>query len=181
MAINTSQRYPWFYAALHFVIAVLILALFLMQYVRKLFDDDMHAVIREWHKTIGLILLILIVIRLVIRLRAAIPEAFDDGSYIRIFFASVVHFFLWALMIIVPMTGVSFLLVRGRGVNLFNMWVIAPVTDGNAVQGQLVLELHRFAAWGLVILALVHISAAIYHHIILHDTLLSRMAIFRKR
>ncbi|MEK0246830.1 cytochrome b/b6 domain-containing protein [Raoultella sp. BAC10a-01-01] len=181
MEINNSQRYPWFYALLHSLIAVLIMTLFLMQYVRRLFGDDMHAIVREWHKTIGLILLILVIIRLAIRLRTALPAAFDDGAYFRIFFASAVHFFLWALMIVVPMTGVFFLLARGRGVSLFNVWTISPLTEGSAVQGELVLELHRFAAWGLVILALVHILAAIYHHFILHDTLLSRMSIFRKR
>ncbi|WP_439632106.1 cytochrome b [Shinella sp.] len=170
-------RYPRAYAILHWLIAALIFVLFAMQYVRRLFGEDAHAIVREWHKSLGLVLVALIVVRLVVRLVETMPPRFPDPSRLRTFGAHLVHAILWGLMIVVPFLGVAFLIARGRGVNFFTTMQIGPFTSGSAYWGDITINLHRYSAYALIAVIVLHAAAAFYHRIILKDDLLSRMAV----
>ncbi|HEY0121182.1 MAG TPA: cytochrome b/b6 domain-containing protein [Rhizobium sp.] len=173
-------HYPRFYACLHWLIAALIIVLFAMQYVRRLYGEDVHAIVREWHKSLGLLLIALIIARLVIRLVGTMPSRFPDPSRLRTFGAHLVHILLWVLMAIVPVLGVAFLFARGRGVNFFTALQIGPFTSGSAYWGDIAITLHRYGAYALMAFVALHVVAALYHRIILKDDLLRRMTLSRR-
>lgn len=168
-------RYPTAYALLHWTIAALIIILFSMQYARRLFGEEAHAVVREMHKSIGIVLITLIVLRLVFRLLWNMPQRFPDPSRLREVGAHLVHLGLWALMALVPAMGIVFLLARGRGVNFFALIQIPPITEGSAYWGEIAIILHRYGAFALMGLVALHAAAALFHRMILKDNLMSRM------
>ena len=168
-------RYPAAYALLHWIIAALIIVLFSMQYIRRLFGEDVHAVVRELHKSIGLVLIVLIILRLAFRFAYAMPPRFPNSSRLRTIGAHLVHLALWGFMVIVPVLGVAFLLARGRGVNFFSAVQIGPLTTGSAEWGEVTLGLHRYGAFALIAVVILHGVAALFHRIVLRDDLLARM------
>ncbi|KAB0676440.1 cytochrome b/b6 domain-containing protein [Aureimonas leprariae] len=96
-----GSTYPYAYRVLHAAIALIVLTLFAMQYVRKPFGDEVNDTVRELHKSLGLVLLVLIVLRIVLRSRMAGPRPFPDPSRFREVTAKLVHKTLWVLMILV--------------------------------------------------------------------------------
>jgi cytochrome b561 len=177
---STPENYSTTYAKLHWAIAACVISLFSMQYIRRLFGEDAHVFVRETHKSIGIVLIALVAWRLFLRLRTAMPPRFADSSAARTTIAAWVHKGLWVLMIAVPLLGVSFLLARGRGINFFGLFPIGPLTTGSAELGGLMLLIHRYAAFCLIALVVLHIVGALFHRFVLHDELISRMSSGRK-
>jgi cytochrome b561 len=177
---SNAEGYTPIYAALHWTIALCVVSLFAMQYVRDFFGDDAHAFVREMHKSIGLVLIVLIAWRLILRLRSAAPRPFPDSSARRAAIAAWVHKGLWLLMVTVPLLGVAFLLARGRGVNFFGLLAIGPLTTETPPWGDLTLVFHRRAAFILIALVIVHAGAALFHRFALRDGVMSRMSVRRK-
>ncbi len=168
-------RYSRSYRFLHWTIAVLVLSEFSMQYIRRLFGEDVHAFVREMHKSIGIVLIVLIATRIGLRLATPVPAKFPDISRVREVIATWVHRGLWLFMILVPLLGINFLLARGRGVNFFGLVSVPPATAGSPYWGDIALTTHRYAAFGLIALVCLHAAGALFHRLVLKDKLLSRM------
>jgi cytochrome b561 len=169
-------RYPTAYAVLHWIIAALIISLFSMQYIRLFRGEEVHGLVRELHKSIGLVLIALILLRLVLRVSSAMPPRFPDASRLRAIGAHLVHIALWGLMMAVPAMGVAFLLARGRGVDFFGVVQISPLTAGSAYWGGITIDLHRYGAFILIGLVILHTATAAFHRFVLNDNLISRMS-----
>ena len=170
--------YTLAYSLLHWTIALCIILLFSMQYIRKPFDEDVRNIVREFHKSIGLVTIVLIALRLWLRLTTQQASKFDDTAKARTLVAKAVHQGLWMLMIFVPLTGLGFLLMRGRGVDFFLLAALGPFTSGSQFWGSLTLILHRYAAFVLIGLVVLHCAGALFHHFVLRDGLMTRMAPF---
>lgn len=176
---SSPTRYPPAYTRLHWLIAALIISLFSMQYIRRPFGEEAHAIVREMHKSLGLVLIGLIVLRLAMRMFHPMPARFPDLSRLRMIGAHLVHVALWGMMLIVPAMGVAFLLARGRGVEFFELVQIPPLTTGSIYWGDVTITLHRYAAFVLIGLVTLHAAAALFHRFVLKDTLMSRMTLRR--
>lgn len=176
---SNPAGYTHIYARLHWAIAICVISLFAMQYIRSLFGADAHAFVREIHKSVGILLIGLIAWRLLLRLRS-MPPRFVDSSTARSAVAAWVHKGLWIFMIATPLLGVAFLLARGRGINFFGLFPIGPLTTGSAQLGTVAYVLHMVAAFCLIALLLLHIVGALVHRFVLRDGLMSRMSIGRK-
>ena len=86
-----------------------------------------------------------------------------------------VHALLYALMILVPLIGFPTLFYRGRGLD-FGILQVAPFLPRTPEIYRPLTELHEYAAFGLIGLAAGHVLAALYHHFVLKDDLIRRMA-----
>jgi cytochrome b561 len=82
---------------------------------------------------------------------------------------------LYILMLLVPMIGIPTLLYRGRGID-FGVFQIPPMLARTPEIFHPLTDVHGYAAYALVALALGHVAAGLYHQFILKDDLLSRMA-----
>jgi len=68
-----------------------------------------------------------------------------------------------------------------RGDSIFSLFSIPKLLPDSPSLKQAVGNLHKYAANALVILALLHALAALFHHYVLRDTVLRRMRVQRKR
>jgi cytochrome b561 len=135
----------------------------------------------QFHKSIGITVLLLTVVRIAWRLGAGAPAEPPMPAWQR-WAANIVHFLLYFLMLAIPFTGWVMVSYSPLKLPTLLFWTIPwphlPVLDPNAdmkaVAGQAKL-LHQYLAYSMIGLWLMHVGAALQHHFILKDTVILRM------
>jgi cytochrome b561 len=124
------------------------------------------------HRTIGLLVLLVTVLRMLWRLVSRRPPAF--GSSLWRWAAGVVHAMLLASLLFVPLLGWVYTNARGHpllllGIRLPSLIFKDQYFSRVAIQG------HEFLAYAMLALIGAHASAAFWHHVVLRDATLKRM------
>jgi len=132
------------------------------------------------HAYAGLSVLGLVVLRLLFRVRHAWPQHAPPGkSGLGEIVAKIIHWTLYAMMILIPLTG--WIMASGMGccwsvpglpnVNLlsFGVGAATPADVGAAYR------VHVALAWIIIGLIALHVSAALFHHLFLQNDVLRRM------
>jgi cytochrome b561 len=126
-----TTKYTLLMRLLHWLIAILILGMIgVGWYMSGLPDEhptkyDIYAI----HKSIGITLLGLIVIRLLVRFFSPIPELPKELSWWEKLLTKTVHFFLYLLMLMVPVSGYLMSDFAGFPVEWFGIEVPGFVPD----------------------------------------------------
>jgi cytochrome b561 len=85
------------------------------------------------------------------------------------------HFLLYALMIGIVGLGITLTWLRGDALTFFGLFTIpAPMTPDRDLAHQ-VKELHELCADGILVVAGLHAVAALWHHYVRGDDVLTRM------
>jgi cytochrome b561 len=188
MAIrNTVLRYGTVAMTFHWIIAFLIVTnLILGFYFANVMDshDRGFFAIVQLHKSIGLTVLVLSVLRLGWRLINPIPPLPADFSPTMRLLARTSHFLFYFFIIAVPLVGWSMVSSSPRGTptiyfGLFQWpnipWFAAMPRADKRVYDDLFGTIHAVLAYSAFGLALVHIAAALWHQFVRHDNVLKRM------
>lgn len=171
---NTMESYGWLAKLLHWGIALLLVGLV---YAGLTFTGMERGSDRTelamLHKSVALLTLLLMSIRLVWKLmnpRPAEPAGTPGWQKTA---ATLTHFLLYAAVYFQLTVGI---LVAGqRPISFFGLFEIPPFLAENEEQHEFFEELH---GWGWKILAglvTLHVLAALYHHFKLKDNVLRRI------
>jgi cytochrome b561 len=171
---DSAQRYGAITRLLHWGMALLIGWQFL-----KLGDrisEGEHWIgqtLVPWHISIGGLLMVLIVLRLLWARgqRQQRPQPAGPTALL----VKAGHGLLYACMLLMPIAGIFLMLGNGYGLKVFGLQLVAKTgveTDWMISLG----SLHSPLAWLLGILVVGHIGAALSHHIVKKDDTLKRMA-----
>ncbi len=136
--------------------------------------DQLTNTLYTTHKTLGLVVLALIVVRLGYRFAKGAPADEPTLHAVQRFVAHVTHWSIYALLIGLPVLGwigVSMFPALGT----FGGFKIPALTAPDPATSKQVLWLHGLLAYLLICLIVMHIAAALYHHTIRHDNVLRRM------
>ncbi len=129
----------------------------------------------EVHKSFGLIVFSLAVIRAAIRLTRGAPPLEPNIPGWQRFAAYVSHYAMYMLIFLVPLTGWAATSACCKPVNLF--WTIPlslPVPDSEDLAKR-IFKFHYGFVYTLAAIVAVHVSAALQHHFIRRDRTLVRM------
>jgi cytochrome b561 len=170
----STQRYDAVAIALHWGIAALIAAAFGLGLTVDDFPKAYEGMVVNTHVLIGLAVIALSLTRVGWRLAHRPPALPRENSAKMEAAAKLVHILLYILMIAVPLIGIPTLLYRGRGVD-FGLLQIRPLAPRVPEIFHPLTELHELTAYALVLLAVGHVLAALYHQFILRDDLVRRM------
>ena len=168
------DRYNNVARALHWMIAILILF--------NLFLGFAHdALPREWkvmpvHKSIGLTVLALTLLRILWRLTHRAPPLPAEMPVWEKGMVHATHFAFHAFMLAMPLTGWIMSSAGNRPLNWFFLFDIPKfaVSKDDAIVG-VSGEAHEIMGFVWAALIIVHILAALRHHFILKDNVLRRM------
>lgn len=164
----------------HWLSALLVLVLIatglLMVYRGKDLNiwDDLTNTLYTTHKTLGLALLALIILRLVYRLSAGAPGSEPSLTPPQRIISHATHWTLYGLLIALPLlgwVGISMF----PALNTFGGLKIPALTAPDQATAKQVLWLHGWVAYAIIVLVCMHIGAALYHHFIRQDNVLRRM------
>jgi len=133
------------------------------------------------HKSIGLIVFVLLVIRIVWILVVNRPAPLPMPILERIMAATVQKSFYF-LLFGITISGYLIPTARGRGVDFFGWFTVPAVISGLSHQEDMAGEVHYLLAWLLMFFLLLHIAGALKHHFIDRDeTLLRMLGLIRKK
>jgi cytochrome b561 len=127
------------------------------------------------HVSIGLLLLVVTLVRLLWRAGNPSPQAVPGMGKWQRLAAQGLKIVMLALLLTLLMTGYLINSAEGQGPELFN-WVSFPVLlQIDSAQVDIAGTVHRLLAWLLIILAGLHGVAALVHHFVWRDRTLVRM------
>ena len=176
-ALARTDRYTGVAIALHWTIAALIL----LNLWLGLAGDSLP---KDWkvmpvHKAIGITVLALTLVRIGWRVTHPAPPLPEDMPHWERVAAHANHYAFYGLMLLLPLTGWA--MVSGtdkrRPLEWFGLFDIPYLPVSKAVGG-LGHDLHGLFGWAMIALAVLHIGAALKHHFVARDTVLTRMLPF---
>jgi cytochrome b561 len=132
-------------------------------------------VLYEVHKSLGLTIFSLAVIRVAVRWRRGAPPLVPGLPGWQRAAAYSSHYALYLLIVLVPLTGWAATSACCAPVNLY--WTL-PVTlpiSGGMEAAEPIFVVHRALALTLTGIVLVHVGAALHHHFVRRDPTLVRM------
>ena len=176
----TASRYSTTAIAFHWVIGLLIIGNLagglLHDFVPK--EDGQRAFVMMLHKSFGLIILALSLLRLGWRLAnppPPLPAYFTPAERV---LAKAGHWGFYALMIALPFTGWVMADRGTRPLTWFNLFDVPKFGADKATVG-FAIESHELLGWGMLALLALHVAAIVKHKVMDRDNLLPRIGIGR--
>jgi len=172
----SQRRYPSVSISLHWVMLVLIVAVYACMDLRDYYPkgSDFREGLKTWHFMLGLTVLLLALIRVSVRLTGSTPPITPDPPAWQTLFARLTHLALYVFMIAMPVAGWLILSASGKVIPFYGLALPALVGPDRALAEQ-VKELHEtIATIGYFLIGL-HAAAALFHHYFVKDDTLRRM------
>jgi cytochrome b561 len=117
----------------------------------------------SWHKSVGISILALILLRIVWRAMDRPPPLPETLPSIEHKISGIAHWTLYGLLLLAPLAGWLTASAKGLSVNWFG-WVLIPDLIAKDTElGEVLGEVHEFLVWTLVTLITLHIVAAVRH------------------
>jgi len=181
---NSPERYGLVAIALHWAVAMLFLgqvALGTFMTALPLTDPRVFP-LYQTHKSIGFVIFLLVVIRLVWRATGQTPPPPATLPRWQARAAVAIHFSLYAALLLMPLLGWVIVSASPLGIptlifGKFEIPHLAFVVESSNRQmiGSVASWAHWALAWAASIAVCGHIAAALLHHIVKKDTILKRM------
>ncbi len=183
---QSSARYSAVAILLHWLIAagiaaLIVIGLMMTHLTRQLSQMDVFR-LYQLHKSIGITVLLLVAVRVLWRLTHRPPPLPTHMPAAEKQAAHGLHGLLYALMIGMPLVGWA--VVSSSPFNLPTVlyglipWPDLPVLPhlaGKAAVSGVLARVHAYGGWIMTALILVHIGAALRHHLIKRDPVMGRM------
>ena len=174
-----SNSYSAVAKALHWAMALAIFGLVVLGSVMSDMEFSPEKLqYFSWHKWAGVTVFMLVWLRLLWRLISPPPAYPASLSLPMKRLASAGHIALYALMVIIPITGWLMSSAKGVPTVWFGLMPLPDLISKDKALGELLEEVHGTLSWILVTLIAGHVAAALKHHFIDKDDTLRRMAPF---
>ena len=160
--------------ALHWTTAVLVLIQFVTSFIWDYFARGTKQAMESLHTSLGIILAAVIVTRLIWRLMPAHRVPSLETGWVKTASRSV-HYLLYALLICQACLGFIIGWAAGHPIHLFGLPIPGPIDAFPRPVRHELREIHEWVGYTIVIVALCHALAALYHHYVLKDRVLKRM------
>lgn len=179
---NTELRWGAISQLLHWAIVLLIAAIAILGLtMTDMANGPPKIKIYALHKSLGLTLLSLVVLRLLWRFYAGAPKPVPGTPHWQERIATLTHGALYLLMFAMPITGWLFNSSSGYPLQYFGLFNLPKIAAVNPGLADLTESLHENGFWLLLLLVLAHAGAAFYHHLFQNDDTLRRMLPMRLR
>ncbi|MHB8284294.1 MAG: cytochrome b [Caulobacteraceae bacterium] len=186
-AVEKLQRYSAVAVILHWSIAGFILFNLATGFFMEGFAPPLKHIVVPLHVSSGMTILTLTAARIVWRLTHR-PPPFLPGKPWEHAAAHLVHGLLYALMLIMPLSGWSIVSAHpahgGRGSVLWGVIPLPPIgpiaqmaAPAQRIAHATFVESHTIAGWILLSVLILHVAAAVKHQLIDRQRILARMSL----
>lgn len=175
MLRNTSSSYGWVSIFAHWISAIAVIGLFGVGFWMVDLDyySSWYKTAPDLHKSVGILLAVLIVLRITWKVMNANPAPI--GNVIEKKAAHGVHGLLYLLLFSMFISGYLISTADGRGIEVFTWFEVPGLGSFIENQEDLAGEVHEYLAYSLIGLVALHALAAFFHHIVHKDRTLIRM------
>ena len=175
--LNQQNHYGWISVGIHWLTALCVFGLFALGLwmVDLSYYDDWYKLAPFIHKSIGVILFLLTLFRLVWRHVTVKPDALPEHSSWEKKAARLTHGLLYVLLFCVMLSGYLISTADGRPVEVFSLFSVPAVLQGIDKQEDIAGVIHFVLALLMMSVVFIHALAAIKHHVVDKDRTLKRM------
>jgi cytochrome b561 len=175
-AATRFERYDGLHQLMHWGTAVMMLVIIVLGWIMHIGPDSPAMFpLWEWHKTLGLFVLVATAFRLVWRVIAPPPPPLPGQPRWDHRLAQCTYALFFATLIWLPVTGYVFSTAAGYPPKLFNLIPTPALFAKNAEIEALAQWLHLSSQWLIYGLILLHLAGVVYHVAIVRDRTLDRM------
>ena len=173
---STNERWGTIAVGFHWLVALLIVALSALGWVAANWHlSPAKIALFMWHKSIGLVVLGLVILRLLWRALDPHPAFPQDMSCTEQRLATAVHLTLYSCMLAMPISGWVINSAAGFPFKLFGLWPVPNVAAPNESLQDSAELVHLSVFWLLAGAVGLHVLAALRHHFIRRNSVLRRM------
>ena len=175
MPQKTTRQYNFIAKVFHWLSALTVFTLFAVGYwmVDLTYYSEWYKIAPHWHKSIGFILFIITLFRLIWKAVTPTPEI--EGLAWEKLGAKVAHKLLYLLLFAIFISGYMISTADGRSIDIFNLFSIPGLGSIMSNQEDIAGEVHFYLTYSLIGLAILHALAALKHHFINKDNTLKKM------
>jgi len=171
-----STHYTRTAKGLHWVMAILLIGLLALGfYMHDLPLSPEKLQLYSWHKWAGVTAFLLVLVRLAWRVAHRPPALPASMPKLMQLAAHAGHLALYLLMLAMPLSGWLMSSAKGFQTVWFGILPIPDLLEKNKELGAQLAEVHEALAILFILTLLAHIAAALKHHFIDKDDILTRI------
>ncbi len=159
---------------LHWLMAALLIAMLFIGVSMVVSLGHYHNLLAI-HRPLGILILVLAAIRLVTRWSTRLPELPSTMPQSERVVAKLSEGLLYALFIALPLVGWAMLSAGHYPIVMFGAVHLPPILPARPELYATLRETHTILAYLLFLAFLAHLSAVLFHTVIMRDGLLNRM------
>ncbi|WP_252095356.1 cytochrome b [Pseudoalteromonas sp. SCSIO 43201] len=168
-------RYTFTMRLLHWSMAVLILSMVCAGLAMVSSLEPWQLSLLGLHKSFGVLALILLILRFIVRVQSIAPALPSTMPVIQVKLAKFSHWLLYFLMLVIPVSGLLMQYFGARPIVVFDLLTMPAAMVANIEYFAVFREAHGFAVLLLLLVLVVHIGAACFHHFIRKDGVFKSM------
>ncbi|WP_196782496.1 cytochrome b [Chromobacterium paludis] len=170
--MHSPKRYPLSVSLFHWLLAAAILGNLAIGWM---LDDAME--LMALHKSLGALVLLLAVARLVNKLRSRkrLPASVNEAGTASYLGEKAVHGLLYVAMFAIPLLGWLKTNAAGHAVSVFGLVNLPTLMSRNADWSETLGDWHAMVAYGLAALVAAHVCAAVAHQLLHNESVLGRI------
>lgn len=180
--MTKTERYTSTAIFLHWFIALGIIGtLSLGLYMVEMPFSPAKLQVYSWHKWAGMTILLLTIVRLAWRLSHPTPKLPESMGSLSRLGAHAGHCLLYLLMLAIPLSGWLMSSAQGFSVVWFGVVQLPDLVARNEELGNVLNNVHIVLNYTLIVVLIGHVGAALLHHFVKKDNVMSRMLPFINR
>ncbi len=168
------RRFTALSRILHWLTAILVFSMLLIGFTMVSTVTD-YATLLIIHKTLGVVILAVVIIRVVNRLTHRPPPLPPTVGRFEHVLVVTSEMSLYALLLAQPLVGWAMVSAAGRPLVVFGSLYLPRIAPVNLELFWVLRETHSVLAFLLVAVVAAHVSAVLLHTITLRDKMLARM------
>ena len=170
-------RYTAAAQAFHWLTALLFLAIVPIAWHMTMLarDDPTRETWFTLHKSLGLTILALSVLRLVWRASHPAPPLPPSMARAEAFLARASHGALYVMIFAMPVSGYLLSAAGGHPVSYFGLFEVPTLVPQNPQLAHAGLVIHNLGQWAVYALVVLHVAATAFHLVVRRDGVLDRM------
>lgn len=175
--MNTKAGYGFVAILLHWLMALLIIGLFVLGVYMVDLDyySKWYNTAPWWHKSVGMVTFVLLLARIVWLMVNQRPLPLFSYKPWEIVAAKVTHVLFYVLLLLISISGYFITTAKGASIDMFGWFDIPAVTHLDKDQAEISGMIHEMAAYLVVLLFLLHVCATVKHHFLDKDATLIRI------
>ena len=142
--------------------------------------DDSRDLLLFLHRSVGLLILALMVFRVIWRLTHPAPPFPSGFPRLEAAAAHADHALLYIIFLVMPLSGLLNAAAAGHPVSFFGLFAIPPLMPENPLLAKVAIAIHLAGQFILYALVAVHVAAALTHRFVRRNLILDRMLPLRR-
>lgn len=167
-----TSRYPFSISLLHWLLAVALIGNLIIGWMLDDNDD-----LLTLHKSIGIVILFLVSVRVAnrLRMRRRLPPSTNRAGTPAYLAEKAVHHLLYVLMLVIPLLGWLKTNAAGHVASCFGLFSLPTLVSKSHELSHWLGELHALTAYGLAALVGLHVLGALAHRVLKSENILPRI------